>query len=53
MWVVPGSHKMPLRKHRPVQEGKHVLMTDDINKVMKTFVNENNKGDYNQLITKT
>ena len=29
MWFVPGSHKQPLRKHRPVKEGNHVLMTDD------------------------
>jgi ectoine hydroxylase-related dioxygenase (phytanoyl-CoA dioxygenase family) len=29
MWFVPGSHKLPLRKHRPVKEGNHVLMTDE------------------------
>lgn len=29
MWFVPGSHKLPLRKHRPVKEGQHVLMTDE------------------------
>jgi len=28
MWFVSGSHKTGLRKHRPVQEGKHVMMTD-------------------------
>lgn len=30
MWFVPGSHKMPLRPHRPTKEGEHVLMTDDV-----------------------
>ena len=29
MWFVPGSHKLPLRKHRPVKEGNHVMMTDE------------------------
>jgi len=29
MWFVPGSHKMPLRPHRPTKPGHHVLMTDE------------------------
>ena len=29
MWFVPGSHKHPMRPHRPVKEGQHVLMTDE------------------------
>ncbi|XP_078572366.1 putative alpha-ketoglutarate-dependent hypophosphite dioxygenase [Branchiostoma floridae x Branchiostoma japonicum] len=28
MWFVPGSHLQPVRPHRPVKEGVHVLMTD-------------------------
>ena len=33
MWFVPGSHKLPLKKHRPTKEGQHVLMTDDCTNV--------------------
>lgn len=29
MWFVPGSHKQPMRKHRPTKPGQHVLMTDE------------------------
>ncbi|XP_013411609.1 phytanoyl-CoA dioxygenase domain-containing protein 1 homolog [Lingula anatina] len=29
MWFVSGSHKRPLRTHRPVKVGHHIRMTDD------------------------
>jgi len=35
MWFQPGSHLNGLRQHRPVAEGKHVLMCDgDLNKLV-------------------
>ena len=33
MWFVPGSFKNDVRKHRPVAEGVHILMTDDVSDV--------------------
>ena len=33
MWFVPGSFKHDIRKHRPVAEGVHILMTDDVSDV--------------------
>ena len=44
MWFVPGSHKMPLRPHRPTKPGHHVLMTDEcsnVSLVVMEFLNTN------------
>ena len=30
MWFVPGQADQVVRKHRPVAEGVHILMTDDV-----------------------
>ena len=36
MWFIAGSHKEGLRNHRPVTEGHHVRMTDDVNPDLAT-----------------
>ena len=36
MWFIAGSHKEGLRYHRPVTEGHHVRMTDDVDPDLAT-----------------
>ena len=33
MWVLPGSHKKTLRKHRTASKNSHVLTTDELDEI--------------------